>query len=247
MKYHIIGWIDGLEKKTSRILVAANPIKEKSSPFFRSKPEVNYDIDQSTVCFVLPYTQEWFDVIDKHLCDEAEGIVIEWEPDMSEYVSSSQIISGEKHEGWMHKELVRQQAAMKAAKEKKRQEIRRSKRFYFPPNNDKMFEFRKILRHEVLLYLASVALVTDKPEGGWIEEWGGSEYFLFPAERGKQILGDAMKLQIKKHEYWNPNLDDYYKGEMKITHPVFGESKSVVRISKELSDEVLDNLNLLQL
>lgn len=247
MKYHIIGWIDGEKKTPPRFLVAANPIKEKKFTLFKSKPDVNFNIDKNTVCFVLPHTLEWFDVIDKHQCDKEEGIVVEWEPDMSEYVSSPQIISGEEHEGWMHKELARQQAAMKAAKEKKRQEMLKQKRFYLPPVDDHTFRFRKILRHEVLLYLASVALVTDKPEGGWTEESGGIEYFLFPAERGKQILGDAMKLQTRKHEYWNPNLDDYYKGEIGITHPVFGESRSVVRVSKDLPDEILDNLNLLQL
>ena len=42
---------------------------------------------------------------------------------MNDYISSPQIISGEEHEGWMHKELARQQDAVKAAKAAKEKEI----------------------------------------------------------------------------------------------------------------------------
>ncbi len=250
MKYHIVGYINGEKKNPPRFLVAANPVKEKRFSLFGNKPEVNWEIDKKTVCFVLPYSLEWFDVIDKHQCDKEEGLVVEWEPDMNDYISSPQIISGEEHEGWMHKELARQQDAVKAAKAAKEKEIARntkSQKCYLPPFEDLEYRCSKILNYDVFLYLATFVIVEDKPDGGWIENHGGIEYFLFPAEKGKQILDDAKKLQTRKHEYWNPNLDDYYEGKIGITHPVFGETTQVIRVSKLLPDEVLDNLHLLQL
>lgn len=250
MKYHIVGYINGEKKNPPRFLVAANPVKEKKFSFFNSKPKVNFDIDKNTVCFVLPYSLEWFDVIDKHQCDKEEGIVVEWEPDMTEYVSSPQIISGEEHEGWMHKELVQQQASVKAAKAAKEKELAekyKPKKYYLPPYEDFASRTQNILGHEVLLYGATAVIVTDKPEGGWTEGTGGIEYFLFPAEKGIHILTEASKLQPRKHEYWNPNLNDYYEAKMGITHPVFGEKECVSYVSKELPKEVLDNLNLLHL
>ena len=63
MRYHIIGWIDGEKKNPPRFLVAANPVMEKKFSLFRSKPDVNFSIDKSTVCFVLPHTLEWFNVM----------------------------------------------------------------------------------------------------------------------------------------------------------------------------------------
>ena len=248
MKYHIVGYIAGEKKNPPRFLVAANPIKEKKFFFFKSKPKVNFNIDKNTICFVLPYSMEWFDVIDKHQCDKDEGIVVEWEPNMNDYVSSPQILSGETHEGWMHKELIKQQEAANAARVAKEKEIaERTKRYYLPPFKDYRYDVGNILGHKVLLYLASVAIVVDKPEGGWTESSGGIEYFLFPAEKGKQILDEAKKLQTRKHEYWNPNLEDYYEGEIGMTHPVFGESRQVARVSKLLPDVVLNNLHLLQI
>ncbi|KWW27368.1 MAG: Uncharacterized protein AUK63_2302 [bacterium P3] len=249
MKYHIVGWIDGEKKNPPRFLVAANPVKEKKFSLFRSKPEVNWEIDKNTVCFVLPYSMEWFNVIDKHQCDKEEGIVVEWEPDMNDYVSSPQILSGEEHEGWMHKELARQQAAIKAAKEKKQKEKPKpkSKKYFLPPVDDFGRRYRKILRHEVLLYGATVTMVTDNPGGGF--SWGddGTEYFLFPAAKGKEILDAASKLEPTKHEFWNPDLSEFYEGKIGINYSEIGTHEYIVHISKELPDEVLDNLNLLQL
>jgi len=247
MKYHIVGWIDGEKKKPPRFLVAANPVKEKKFSLFRSKPDVNFNIDENTVCFVLPYSMEWFNVIDKHQCDKEEGIVVEWEPDMNDYVSSPQILCGEEHEGWMHKELARQMQAVKAAKERKTIEKPKAKRFYLPPVDEFEFRYRKILRHKVLLYRATVTMVTDNPNGGF--SWGddGTEYFLFPEDKGKEILFEAMKLEPCKHEFWNPDLKKFYEGKIGINYSEIGTHEYVIRISKDLPDEVIDNLNLLQL
>lgn len=108
-KFHVVGWIDGESKNPPRFLVAANLVKENIK-------EVNYDIDKNTTCFLLPYSLKWFDVIDKHQCDKEEGIVVEWEPDMDDYVPEEVIISGEKHEGYMHKELKMQRDALRKAR-----------------------------------------------------------------------------------------------------------------------------------
>ena len=251
MKYHIIGWIDGEKKNPPRFLVVANPVKEKRFFLFRGKSKVNFNIDKNTVCFVLPHTLEWFDVIDKHQCDKEKGIAVEWEPDLNDFDTSPQIISGAEHEGWMHKELVKQQAAIMAAKEQKKVEKPKPKpkpkRFYLPPVDDFGRRYRKILRHEVLLYGATITMVTDNPEGGF--SWGddGTEYFLFPAEKGKEILDAAGKLDPMKHEFWNPDLSKFYEGKIGINYSEIGTHEYVVRISKDLPLEVIDNLHLLQL
>ena len=108
-KFHVVGWIDGESKNPPRFLVAANQVKENSK-------DINYNIDKNTICFLLPYSLQWFDIIDKHQCDKEEGIVVEWEPDMGDYEPEEVIVSGEKHEGYMHKELKMQRDALRKAK-----------------------------------------------------------------------------------------------------------------------------------
>lgn len=108
-RFHIVGWIDGESKNPPRFLVAANQVNENNR-------KVNYDIDKRTTCFLLPYSLKWFDVIDKHQCDKEEGIVVEWEPDMGDYEPEEVTISGEKHEGYMHKELIIQRNALRKAR-----------------------------------------------------------------------------------------------------------------------------------
>ena len=106
-KYHIVGWIDGEDKNPPRFLVAANPIPYSAK--IKGVEDVNFDINsKTTVCFLLPYSLDWFEIIDKHQCDKEEGIVEEWIPNMEKYEYSSVTISGEKYKGYMHKELIKQ-------------------------------------------------------------------------------------------------------------------------------------------
>lgn len=105
-KYHIVGWIDGEDKNPPRFLVAANPIPY--STIIKGVEDVDFGINcKTTVCFLLPYSLDWFNVIDKHQCDKEEGIVKEWIPNMNEYEPSPVTISGEKYVGYMHNELVK--------------------------------------------------------------------------------------------------------------------------------------------
>lgn len=106
-KYHIIGWINGEDKKPPRFLVAANPIPY--NVISKSVKDVDFKVDcKKTTCFLLPYSLEWFNVIDKHQCDKEEGIVVEWLPDISDYEPSPVVMSGDKYKGYMHKELIEQ-------------------------------------------------------------------------------------------------------------------------------------------
>ena len=90
-------------------------------------------------------------------------------------------------------------------------------------------------------------MVTDNPNGGF--SWGdeGTEYFLFPEDKGKKILLEAMKLEPCKHEFWNPDLKKFYEGKIGINYSETGTHEYIIRISKDLPDEVIENLNLLQL
>jgi hypothetical protein len=121
-----------------------------------------------------------------------------------------------------------------------------SEKLYFPPIDDFGWRYRKILRHEVLLYGATPAIVTDNLNGTWTLEDGKIEYFLFPAEEGKQILNEAMKLDFHKREFWTPDLNDFYEGEMEIHNDIMGTIKSIIHISKALPREAIENLHLLQ-
>ncbi len=106
-KYHIVGWIDGEDKNPPRFLIAANPIPYSAN--IKGVEDVDFEIScKTTVCFLLPYSLDWFKVIDKYQCDKEEGIVKEWIPNMNDYEPSSVTISGEKYEGYMHKELIGQ-------------------------------------------------------------------------------------------------------------------------------------------
>lgn len=122
-----------------------------------------------------------------------------------------------------------------------------SEKLYLPPIDDFGMRYRKILRHEVLLYGATPAVVTNNLDGTWTLEDGKIEYFLFPAEVGKQILNEAMKLDFHKREFWTPDLNDFYEGEMEIHNDIMGTMKSVIHVSKALPREAIENLHLLQL
>ncbi|MBO7569659.1 MAG: hypothetical protein J6T11_04850 [Bacteroidaceae bacterium] len=122
-----------------------------------------------------------------------------------------------------------------------------SEKLYLPPIDDFGMRYRKILRHEVLLYGATPAIVTDNLDGTWTLEDGKIEYFLFPAEVGKQILNEAMKLDSHKREFWTPDLNDFYEGEMEIHNDLMGTMKSIIHVSKALPREAIENLHLLQL
>lgn len=242
-KYHIIGWIDGEKKNPPRFLILANPISDESS-----ENCVNYEVIANTVCFVVPYTLAWFNYIDKYQCDKDEGIVKIWIPNMEEYDVSPQILSGEKHEGYMHIDLVNR---IKSAKIKKNLEGLLGKRHiaqkvFLPPIETKQFRHKMILQHKVILYGATVALIYDRPNG-WSYTTENIEYFLFPDnEKIEKELEDAISLDISKREFWDPPMDKFYTQAIEVKS-LFGVVKTLIYLDKSLHQEVFDNLNLLQL
>ena len=106
-KYHIIGWINGGKKNPPKFLVVANPVPY--STISKSVDDVNFEVNSKiTVCFILPYSLEWFDIVDYYQCDKEQSMVKEWIPNMEEYEFSPQFISGERYKGYIHKGLIKQ-------------------------------------------------------------------------------------------------------------------------------------------
>lgn len=246
MKYHIIKCIDGEKKNPPQFIVAANPIKEKKFIFVKRKSKVNYDINEETIGFAIPHTLEWSNVIKQYLCDKTKGIVAEWEPNINEYVSSSIFIAGEKHKGYIHKEISEQVASLKVAKSDSQGIITNSKKCFLPPVDYISVQYKQILQHKVILMGATKIVVTSYQDGSLSWECDNYEYFLFPEAEGEKIINEAIKLDPRKREFWEPNLNEYIKGRIGITHQVFGETKSTIHISRLLPKEVFDNINLLQ-
>lgn len=247
MKYHVIGYIEAEKKNPPRILMLANPVKTKMTLFGRKVILPTFDVQPDSVCFVGPHTLEWFDVIDKYQCDRDTNRYPIWEPDMSLFSEQEQIMSGQRLEGYLHKDLVSEINKVKLAKQQQQQQqnkrpepIRTITGLYQPFSNCRI----AILNGMRVYTCYCSKVVIQEYEKHWTRSEEGGERFVFPEdEQSLKFIKEnsLLNLDPNKRQFFEPNLKDYYEADSTSQSPWGDTIKTKERISKRIDFSCIKN------
>ncbi len=245
MKYHVIGYIVDEKRKPERILMLANPVKTKMTFTGRKVIVPTFDVQSDSVCFLGPHTLEWFNVIDKYQCDRETNQYPIWEPDMSFFQKEELItMSGQKLQGYLHVDLVKEINAVKQAKQqpinRKPTPVRTITGYYEPFSN-----YRVALLNGMKVYTSYISkVVIEEFTDHKSVSYEKGEQFVFPMD--EQSLNyikenSLLVLDPNKMEYFKPDLDDYYEGDSTSESPWGDIIKIKERISKRIGFDFIKN------
>jgi hypothetical protein len=181
-----------------------------------------------TEVFVLPYSGELAQSLVRLARRYEDGDY--WTPNMSEFMDAS--LSTPKGVITVHKSIVLVRRRMRAERQK-----------YIPPVADWQFKHRVVDGIEIITFPATKTTVRDNPNGGFSWDSGDMAFFVFPDDNeNMKMLNDALKLEPKKKQFWEPETSDFYHTRVAMKGP-FGSTEHDLYISCELPKEsILENL-----
>lgn len=216
------------------LIVKANEVKaaegfEALEEMF-GKKYFNFAMNEcdETETFMLPYSEELAQRLIRLARRYEDGDY--WTPDMNEFMDAK--LSTPKGVMTIHKSMVLVRRRMKSERQK-----------YIPPVADWQFKHRVVDGIKTISFSAIKTTVKENPGGGFSWDSGDMAFFVFPDnEDNMQILSDAMKLEPRKRQFWEPDTSEFYHTRISMAGP-FGSTEHDLYISDELpEDRILDNL-----
>lgn len=186
------------------------------------------DCDE-TETFMLPYSEELAQGLVRLAHRYKDGEY--WTPDMDEFMDAS--LSTSKGLMTIHKSMVLVRRRMGTERQK-----------YIPPVADWEFKHRVVDGIKIVSFSATKTTIKDNPGGGFSWDTGDMAFFVFPDdEDNMQILSDAMNLEPRKKQFWEPDTSEFNHTRISMTGP-FGSTEHDLYISCELLEEsILGNLH----
>lgn len=230
--------IIGIEQNTVQpdgdvLIVKANEVKAAKG--FEDLEEMfgkKYFIFTMSECdetetFMLPYSEELAQRLLRLACRCEDGEY--WTPNMDEFIDTR--LNTSKGVVTIHRSMVLERRRMKSERQK-----------YIPPIADWEFKHKVVDGIEIVTFSAIKATVKDYP-GGFSWDSGDMTFFVFPDdENNMKILNDAMRLDPRKKQFWEPDTTSFYHARISMTGP-FGSTEHDLYISHELpEDSILGNL-----
>lgn len=216
------------------LIVKANEVKaaegfEALEEMF-GKKYFNFAMNEcdETETFMLPYSEELAQGLVQLARRYKDGDY--WTPYMDDFMDAS--LSTAKGIITIHK-------SMDLVRRRMRTELQK----YIPPVADWQFKHKVVDGIEIVSFSATKTTVIDNPNGGFSWDSGDMAFFVFPDdEDNMKILNDAMKLEPRKKQFWEPDTSNFYHTKISMTGP-FGSTEHDLYISYELpEDSILDNL-----
>lgn len=243
MKYHVIGYIVDEKRNPARILMLANPVRTKMTLFGRKVITPTFDVQSDSVCFVGPHSLDWFNIIDKYQCDKDNNVYPIWEPDMALFREQEQIMSGQRLEGYLHIDLVKQINAVKSAKQQQNRKptpIRTITGLYQPFSNCRVAILNGM---KVYTCFSSKIVIQEFNDHKTVSQEDG-EQFVFPMdEKNLNYIKEnsLLTLDPNKMQYFKPQLEDYYEADSTSQTPWGDTIRTKERISKQIDITLIKN------
>lgn len=181
-----------------------------------------------TEVFILPFSKELAQKLIRLAKKYEDGEY--WTINMDEYMDAN--LSTPQGIITVHKSMVLVHKRMESERQK-----------YIPPVADWQFKHKLVAGIEIVTFPATKTTVRDNPNGGFSWDSGDRAFFVFPDdEDNMKILNDAIKLEPRKKQFWEPDTSNFYHTKISMTGP-FGSTEHDLYISYELPEDcILDNL-----